>query len=158
MSVFGVVLLFLYGIVLGSFYNVVVYRLPRKLSLVHPRSHCPNCKRQLSPGELIPIFSFLLQRGRCRGCGTLISFRYPLVELITGLGFVASGFLSPNIPTLIVGLFLFSLLLVIALIDLEHKIIPNVLSLSGTVSALFFALMGWTIPIEQSLLGIIIGG
>lgn len=152
------VLVFLYGLVLGSFYNVVIYRLPRKQSLAYPASSCPGCGKKLSVFELIPILSFLMQGGKCRGCRQAISYQYPLVELVTGLGFVLVGEQATGLGNLLVGLIFFSLLLVIAFIDLQHKIVPNVLSVPGIVLALGFSLVGWSITWQQSILGIVIGG
>jgi leader peptidase (prepilin peptidase)/N-methyltransferase len=150
--------LFLYGTIFGSFYNVVIYRLPRQQSIVHPRSRCPNCQRHLTPGELVPLYSFIAQRGKCRGCGAPISIRYPLVELATGLGFAAVGFVSSGVLALLGGLIFFSLLVIIALIDLEHKLIPNILSIPGIIAGLLLSCLGWGVPWTQSLLGTAVGG
>lgn len=158
MDMVRAIFLFLYGLVLGSFYNVVIYRLPRKQSLVYPPSTCPGCGKRISFLELVPVLSFLAQRGRCRGCGMAISYQYPLVELITGLGFVVVGEKFTDLGHLGAGLVFFSLLLVMAFIDFQHKIIPNVLSLPGIILAFGFSIVGWSIPWHQSLLGIIFGG
>lgn len=152
-----VILLFIFGLVFGSFYNVVIYRLPRKLSLVRPGSSCPACQHRLSASELIPVFSFLWQRGRCKECGGLISWRYPLVELITALGFALVGWHSRLSFKLVVGLIFFSLLLLLALIDLEHKILPNLLTGLGIGLGLLFGLLGWTSSFWTSLLGAVFG-
>lgn len=149
--------LFLLGLVLGSFYNVVIYRLPRNLSLVTPGSSCPKCGHRLRASELIPLLSFLWQRGACKKCGERIALRYPLVELVTGLGFLAVYWHSPSLASLLVGLFFFSLLLLLALIDLEHKMLLNVLTIPGLMIGLLFAVFGWTSSLQMSALGAAVG-
>ena len=117
--------LFCLGLVMGSFFNVVIYRLPRGMSLVKPGSHCPQCGHSLRAAELIPVGSYLWQRGTCRSCGARIHWRYPAVELLTGVGFAAIEWTSSSWTQLIVGLVFFSILVVLAFIDLEHGILPN---------------------------------
>ena len=120
MDLFIVTVAFCFGLVFGSFFNVVIYRLPRGLSLVKPGSSCPICGHRLRAGELIPVLSFLWQRGACRVCGEKISWRYPVVELVTGLGFAFISWTSSSWTELAVGLVFYSFLLVLALIDLDH--------------------------------------
>jgi leader peptidase (prepilin peptidase)/N-methyltransferase len=157
MDLFIVTVAFCFGLVFGSFFNVVIYRLPRGLSLVKPGSSCPICGHRLRAGELIPVLSFLWQRGACRVCGEKISWRYPVVELVTGLGFAFISWTSSSWTELAVGLVFYSFLLVLALIDLDHKLLPNVLTLSGVGLGLVFSLLGWTIPFGQSVLGAAVG-
>jgi leader peptidase (prepilin peptidase)/N-methyltransferase len=149
--------IFLLGLVLGSFYNVVIYRLPRKLSLVKPGSSCPKCGHRLGVSELVPLFSFLWQKGACKQCGERIALRYPLVELTTGSGFLAIYWQSSSLGQLLVGLVFLSLLLLLALIDLEHKLLPNILTIPGLVLGLIFALFGWTSSFWLSVLGAGVG-
>ncbi len=151
------VLLFLFGLVFGSFFNVVIYRLPRGLSLISPASKCPQCGQALSVKELIPLLSFLLQEGRCRSCGALISWRYFFVELLTGLGFVAVWFFSTSLFEMIVGLVFFSFLIVLTFIDLEHLLLPNVLTVPGLILGLVFSLLGWSIPFTSAIIGAVLG-
>ena len=153
MEVFFVLWFFVLGLVLGSFFNVVVYRLPRKLSLIRPGSSCPHCGHRLSAGELVPIVSFLLQKGRCRECREPIAWRYPLVELVTGLGFALIALHSTSFSELVVGVVFFSLLLLLALIDFAHKLLLNVLTVPGIIIGLLFSLLGWTMPFWHSVLG-----
>ena len=150
-------LFFILGLIFGSFYNVVVYRLPKGLSLVKPRSSCPHCKHELTPGELVPILSYLWQRGRCKVCKEPISWRYPIVEFATGVGFALVAWKSIYWSDYLVGSVFFSLLLVLALIDLEHKLLPNKLTLSGLAIGLLFSLLGWNLPFFSSLLGGTVG-
>lgn len=148
---------FCYGLIFGSFYNVIVYRLPLGKSIIRPGSSCPKCGHELSFLELIPIISFLVQKRVCTVCKEPISWRYPLVELGTGMGFALVAWQSSIISEFIVGIVFISLLIILGLIDLDHKILPNVLTLSGMFVGLLFALLGWTISIGQSILGLVVG-
>jgi leader peptidase (prepilin peptidase) / N-methyltransferase len=111
--------------VLGSFLNVVVHRLPRGESLVHPRSRCPSCEKQIAGYDNIPIVSWLVLRGRCRHCGAPISPRYPAVELITALVFVAVVLVRGFDDDLIIELPFVAALIALAGIDLDHRLLPN---------------------------------
>jgi len=113
------------GTLVGSFLNVVVHRLPRGESVVHPRSRCPACGTQLAERDNVPVISWLVLRGRCRFCGVAISLRYPLVELATGLAFAAVVVIAGFHIDLLWQLPLVAALLAAAAIDLEHRIIPN---------------------------------
>ena len=123
------------GAVFGSFLNVVAYRLPRGESLARPRSRCPQCETPIRPYDNVPVLSWLALRGRCRSCKGAIPVRYPLVEAVTGLlcalVVIAKG---PDEDALL-GLALVLLLVPITLIDLDHRIIPNKLTLAGAVIA-----------------------
>jgi leader peptidase (prepilin peptidase) / N-methyltransferase len=115
----------LLGLAIGSFLNVVIYRVPRKESVVRPRSRCPGCGAQLAERDNIPVLSWVLLRGRCRTCGESISARYPLVELGTAGLFVAAGLrfgLDWALPAYLVFI---AALVAVTFIDLEHYIIPN---------------------------------
>jgi len=124
------------GAIFGSFLNVVAYRLPRGESLSRPRSRCPQCQTAIRPYDNVPVLSWLALRGRCRDCRAPISARYPLVEAVTGLlcalVVMAKG---PDVDAL-PGLVLVLLLVPITLIDLDHQIIPNKLTLLGAIVAL----------------------
>jgi leader peptidase (prepilin peptidase) / N-methyltransferase len=111
--------------VLGSFLNVVIHRLPRGESLVHPRSRCPSCETQIAGYDNIPIVSWLILRGRCRHCGAAISPRYPAVELITALVFAAVVLVRGFDDDLIIELPFVAGLIALAGIDLDHKLLPN---------------------------------
>jgi leader peptidase (prepilin peptidase)/N-methyltransferase len=115
----------LLGATVGSFLNVVVHRLPRRESLVKPRSRCPGCGLQVRALDNIPVFSWLALRGRCRGCGERISVRYPLVELMTAAVFAAVAMSRGLELELVVLLPFAAMLLAVAAIDLEHRIVPN---------------------------------
>ncbi len=128
------------GAIIGSFLNVVAYRLPRHQSLITPASHCPGCGTPVKPYDNIPVLSWLLLRGHCRACGTAISLRYPLVEAATGL--LCVGAVLTGASTAHVALHLALILLVVpaALIDLEHRIIPNKITALGAIVALALGL------------------
>ncbi|MFQ3615483.1 MAG: prepilin peptidase [Cyanobacteriota bacterium] len=138
-------LVFLIGASVGSFLNVVVYRVPAGLSLLHPPSRCPSCLTPIKPYDNVPVLGWLWLRGKCRTCKAPIPLRYPLVELITGLLFVAVA-QSFALPLPAIGYWaLVSWLLALALIDLDTLTLPNVLTQSGLVAGLVFqAAMGWS--------------
>jgi leader peptidase (prepilin peptidase)/N-methyltransferase len=124
------------GLLLGSFLNVVAYRLPRGESLVHPRSRCPHCETQLRAIDNVPLFSWLALRGRCHHCGAPVSARYPLVELTTAALFVAVVATQDEAWRIVLGLLLVTALVPITLIDLDHRIIPNKITGPFAVAAL----------------------
>ena len=113
------------GAVVGSFLNVVIHRLPRGESLVHPRSRCPGCGKQIASYDNVPIVSWLALRGRCRHCGEPISPRYPVVELLTALTFAAVVLVRGFDDDLILELPFVAALIALAGIDLDHKLLPN---------------------------------
>ncbi len=125
MTGFYIVLFFLFGLIFGSFYNVVGFRLPKDEEIVFEKSHCPKCKHTLQWYELIPVFSFLLQKGKCRYCHEKISLFYPFIELGTGLLFAVSFYSFGFHYDLILSLILVSLFMVILVSDLNFLIIPD---------------------------------
>src|SRR4030095_2623664 len=140
------------GLVVGSFANVVIHRLPLGLSVVRPRSRCPRCGRAIAAWENVPVLSYLVLRGRCAGCRAPISVRYPLVEAANGLGYFGlAWWFGPSLPTL-VRMALLTMLLVLALIDLDHQILPDVLTLPGIAAGLLAsALPGPPTPLDAVL-------
>jgi leader peptidase (prepilin peptidase) / N-methyltransferase len=128
------------GAVFGSFLNVVVHRLPRHESLVTPASHCPKCGTPVKPYDNVPILSWLLLRGHCRGCGASISVRYPLIEAATAALCVAAVLTHRSASAIALSLVLILLLVPAAVIDLEHRIIPNRITGLGAVLALALGL------------------
>jgi leader peptidase (prepilin peptidase)/N-methyltransferase len=137
---------FLLGLVVGSFANVCIHRLPRGESVVSPPSRCPSCGERIGARDNLPLVSFLLLRGRCRGCRARISWRYPAVEAANGLLWLALAVTrGPGLPTLVLLPFV-TALLVLSLIDLEHQILPDVITLPGIGLGLAAsALPGWPI-------------
>ena len=132
----------LFGLIIGSFLNVCIYRVPRKLSVVSPhRSYCPKCERTLTSWENIPVFSWLLLRGRCRGCQESISGQYPLVELLSAIASVESYLTFGATPTAVVVYLFTATLIVITFIDFEFKLIPNVISYPGITFGLILGIV-----------------
>jgi leader peptidase (prepilin peptidase)/N-methyltransferase len=113
------------GAVVGSFLNVVIWRLPRGASLVTPGSHCPACERPIAPYDNVPVVSWLVLRGRCRRCGGRISVRYPLVELLTAAAFGAVVAVRGFDSDLVLELPFVACLIALAGIDIDHKLLPN---------------------------------
>ncbi len=126
----------MFGAILGSFLNVVVYRLPRRESLVRPASRCPRCQAPIRPYDNVPLLSWLLLRGRCRDCSAPIPWRYPLVEALSALLCVAAVLAGDSTATIVLDVVFILLLVPIALIDLEHRIIPNSLTALGALLAI----------------------
>ena len=124
------------GAIAGSFLNVVTYRLPRHESLMMPASHCTRCGTPVKPYDNIPILSFLLLRGHCRSCGASISARYPLVEALTAALCVGAVLAHSSPAGIALGVGLILIMVPAALIDIEHRIIPNRLTALGAVLAL----------------------
>lgn len=146
------------GLIVGSFLNVVIVRLPAQRSLVHPRSACAACGTAIAWHDNIPILSFALLRGRCRACGIRISWRYPLVEALTGVLFaLAAAALGPTIDFLVAAAFL-AALVAITFIDLDHQIIPNVVTYPGIVAGLLASLLSPRISWLDAALGVLVGG
>jgi leader peptidase (prepilin peptidase)/N-methyltransferase len=123
------------GLLLGSFINVVAYRLPRNESLVAPASRCPGCETPIKPYDNVPVLSWLLLRGRCRSCGTSIAWRYPLVELATALLLALTVVVIGANEDVWLGLAFALLLVPVTVIDIDFRIIPNTLMIAGTVAA-----------------------
>lgn len=145
------------GACLGSFANVLIYRIPREQSLIKPGSRCPECDRPIPPLENIPILSWLVLGGKCRGCGKPIPVRYLLIEIVAaGLGIVTVSTYGLTYAGFAYGL-LFLALLVLIIIDLEHWLLPFIITvpmtLVGLAGAVFFDLR----PIADSLVGIAVG-
>ena len=123
------------GLLVGSFLNVVAHRLPRGESLVRPRSRCPECGTQLRAIDNIPVISWLALRGRCHHCGASISARYPIVELVTGALYIAVVASQDDAVRIVLGLLLVTVLVPITLIDLELRIIPNIITGPAALAA-----------------------
>lgn len=146
-----------WGACVGSFLNVCIFRLPRGESLVWPGSRCPACRRALSWFENVPILSWIVIGGRCRTCAAPISVMYPSVELVTAATFVCTYLLYGFTPLGVVRVAFASALIVLFVTDLQHKILPNVITLPGIVIGFACSLFlppGWT----DSLIGIVAGG
>ena len=145
----------LLGLAVGSFLNVCIHRLPRKESILHPRSRCPHCRKILNIHDLFPVISYLSTLGRCRYCGEVISYRYPLVESLTAALFVILYLKYSLSFDLFLYLIFASLLVVAAFADMETEIIPDSISILGGIPALLiFSFAG--MPLHP-LLGMVCG-
>ena len=146
------------GLIIGSFSNVCIFRIPKNESIVFPASHCPNCHTPIKAIDNVPILSFLLLKGKCRKCGEKISIRYPVVEFLTGAIYLLIFLIyGRSYQTLIYAL-LSSALIIISFIDLDVQIIPDEISLPGIVIGLALSFIVPYISYLNSLLGIIAGG
>lgn len=150
---------FFLGLAIGSFLNVLIYRLPRGRSIVSPGSFCPKCEKPIRFYDNIPLISYILLRGRCRNCGSPISLRYPAVEVLTGgLFYLLVGLkgLSAELLALIV---LIGLLIAISLIDLDFQIVPDLLSIGGLLMGLGFSFFrNPHFYFRDALYGVLVGG
>ena len=145
------------GASIGSFLNVCIYRLPEGESVVAPRSRCPECGMQIGWRDNFPVLSYLLLRGRCRGCGVRISPQYPLVELATALIWLAAAVrYGATWQALTVAVF-FTLLLGIAMTDARTYVIPDEFTIGGTILGVLLSIAPGGVTITQSLLGAAVG-
>jgi len=150
------ILALILGLILGSFYNVCIYRYLTGKSIILPASHCPLCKHKLSWWENVPLVSFMILRGKCRSCGQKISLRYPVVELISALSALGLAFKFGPGLIFFVYLFFFGLLIVASFIDLDSFVLPDIITLPGGVLA-FAASFILPISWQDSLSGAILG-
>ena len=142
-----------FGLVVGSFLNVVIHRVPRRESVVWPPSHCPHCEEPIRPGDNLPLISYVLLRGRCRNCKEPISARYPAVEATTGLLFGAAAYEFGASLALLPALVLISALIPLAVIDLERRLLPNAIVGPAALVGLALSILAnpagwWTYPLS----------
>jgi leader peptidase (prepilin peptidase)/N-methyltransferase len=149
---------FLFGLIVGSFLNVCIYRIPRERSIVHPGSSCTECGEPIRWYDNIPLVSFAMLRGKCRGCGSPISWRYPIVELLTGL--ICAGLFYLYGPTIRFAIYflLSASLIVVTMIDIDFHIIPDGISIPGIPIGFGLSFLNPDISWQQSALGILFGG
>jgi len=157
-EIISIVILSLLGLIVGSFSNVCIYRIPRNESIVFPASHCPKCRKTIRPIDNIPLLSYILLKGRCRNCKSKISIRYPIVELLTGLIYLIVYLIYGLSIQTLVYIILSSALIIIAFIDLNQQIIPDVISLPGIVIGFIISFFVPYISFVDSILGIAVGG
>jgi len=149
---------FVFGAIIGSFLNVCIHRVPLKISVVHPPSRCPQCKKNIAFYDNLPMLSWLLLKGRCRNCGLKIPGRYPLVELYSALLALCVYFkygLTLETP---IYFFFIAALLVVTFIDIDHRIIPNVITLPGIPLCFLATFLLPRISWVDALIGIMAGG
>lgn len=149
---------FVFGAVVGSFLNVCIYRIPAGVSIVSPPSRCPACSKRIAFYDNIPIISYIVLMGRCRRCGSAVSARYPVVEAITGI-FASALFFKFGLTP---GFFIYSVfiaaLIVITFIDIDHQIIPDVISLPGIPLGIISSFFLPSVGVADSVIGAIAGG
>ncbi|PSL35142.1 type 4 prepilin peptidase 1 [Planomicrobium soli] len=157
MTITYAVFFFIFGLVFGSFFNVVGLRVPKKESIAYPPSHCTNCNRQLTAIDLVPVLSFLFLRGKCRTCGSKIHWVYPLMEFVTGALFTLSFLHFGFTPELAIAILFVSLLVIITVSDIAYMLIPDRVLLPFAAVLL---VLRFVIPLDSwwdSLLGAVVG-
>ena len=157
------IFIFIIGLLIGSFLNVCIYRIPVEQSITFPPSHCTNCKTKLRPVDLIPVLSYLRYKGKCRYCGEKISLQYPIIEILNGLIYILIFINFGYSANFVFYSILSSLLVVIGVIDYKHTIIPNGSIIFGLIAGLIYRLilplvLELEIPWIDSILGLLIGG
>lgn len=151
-------LMFIIGIVVGSFLNVLIYRLPAGESIISPPSSCPHCGTHIKFYDNIPILSYIILRAKCRHCRNPISIQYPMVEMTNGAGYLFLAWrFGLSIETIMYA-FLLSSMIVVSVIDLHHKIIPDVITLPGIVIGIVGSIFFLPTGFKASLTGILLGG
>lgn len=159
MSILNLILIFLFGLAIGSFLNVVIYRAKIKKSILRPRSFCPHCKHLLAWFDLIPVLSFVSLKGRCRYCRKKISPVYALVELATGILFVLFYLQNSNFNlALAFNLFFVSILIVTFVYDLRYYLIIDNVILLGAIAAIFASIFLGGLSFPQAILGSLAAG
>jgi len=147
------VFIVVFGLMIGSFLNVCIYRIPKKESIVIPRSHCPHCNHQLRVWENIPVISFLMLKGLCSSCKNKISFRYPIIELLTAILLLMAYFRFGLSVDFFIYSFFLCLLVVITFIDIDTLEIPNGLLLFGLIIGIYTIVRNGMNGLSQSLIG-----
>ncbi|MBF0225012.1 MAG: prepilin peptidase [Desulfobacterales bacterium] len=149
---------FIFGICVGSFMNVCIYRLPNSKSIVKPNSHCPQCLTPIKFYDNIPLLSYIFLQGKCRKCKLIIPFRYPLVEFLSGICAVAVLIrYGISYESIIYYIFIASLIVII-FIDIDHQIIPDIITLPGILIFFLASLLMPSIKLLDSIIGILLGG
>lgn len=150
-------LVFLFGLTIGSFLNVCIFRIPQGISIIAPPSNCPQCSQRLRVLDLIPVISYLFLRGKCRYCGMPISLRYPLVELCCGVGFFVLYLQFGLTIQCLMAIVLFSGLVVCSLIDLDYQIIPDRVNLVLFLAGFLLLSLQSTALLVNGLIGAVVG-
>ncbi len=154
----NVVLIFILGLIVGSFSNVCIYRIPRNESMIYPASHCPKCRSSIRPIDNIPLLSYILLKGKCHNCGSKISIQYPVVEFLTGIIYIFIFLIYGLTLQSLIYIILSSALIIIAFIDLNEQIVPDIISLPGIVIGLILSFFVPYISFINSVLGVVVGG
>lgn len=157
MEIYYIITLFIFGIIFGSFFNVVGYRLPKEESIIFPASHCPNCNYQLKAMDLIPILSYFILGGKCRSCKKKISWFYPLFEFITGILFSLSYIVFGYNIELLIALIFISSMIIVFISDYQTMIIPDEVIIFSAITILLLTFLnsGLSTTIDAFLNGLI---
>jgi leader peptidase (prepilin peptidase) / N-methyltransferase len=158
MYIAHLILVFIFGAVVGSFLNVCIYRIPRKKSIIYPPSACPQCDKPVRFYDNIPLVSYLVLKGKCRDCGARISFRYFLIELITAIIFTLIYRKWGLSSEFFIQVFFAAVLIVISFIDYDFQIIPDILSIGGMVAGLIISFVRPGFRVMDAVYGVLIGG
>ncbi|MBN1621944.1 MAG: prepilin peptidase, partial [Endomicrobiales bacterium] len=153
--------IFLLGLIVGSFVNVCIHRIPRNESILKPRSHCPNCNKTIKWHDNIPLLSFIVLKGKCRFCKSRISWQYPIIELLTAILFTNLAFKYYNNPAFLIIYILFTLILIIVSgIDFFHQIIPDTFNFILIIGGLLFSFINFQLgaDLKIRLINSILGG
>ncbi len=153
---FNNLLVFVWGLIIGSFINVVIYRVPLGKSIIGPSSHCPVCSETIMVRDLVPVIGYVLLKGKCRCCREKISLRYPMVEVLTGVSFLLVYLNTGSTIRAVVGGYLSVLVIASAFIDMEHGIIPDKLTSIGIMAG--FLLSPFTVTLVSAAAGSIFFG
>ena len=157
MTIIYMCLFFVYGLVFGSFFNVVGLRIPKGESIVRPPSHCTVCDRNLTIKDLVPFFSYVFLKGKCRGCGTKIHWVYPVMELVTGLLFAFAYYQIGFHLELVVALLFISLLVIITVSDIAYMLIPDKILLFFLIPLIVLRVIEPLNPWWDSIVGAFVG-
>ena len=157
MTIIYMFLFFLYGLIFGSFFNVVGLRIPKKESIVRPPSHCTVCDRRLTIKDLVPVFSYVFLKGKCRGCGTKIHWVYPVMELVTGLLFAFAYYQLGFTLELAVALLFISLLVIITVSDIAYMLIPDKILVFFLIPLIVLRVFVPLSPWWDSIIGAFVG-
>ena len=153
-----IILIFVLGLIVGSFSNVCIYRIPKNKSVIYPASHCPKCHTTIKPVDNIPVVSYVLLKGRCRNCKKKISIQYPIVELLTGIIYLITYLIYGLTMQYLVYIILASALIIIAFIDLNEQIVPDLICLPGIGIGLILSFFVPFMSFINSASGVLVGG
>lgn len=158
MYITHLIIVFIFGAVVGSFLNVCIYRIPRKKSIIYPPSGCPQCEKPIRIYDNIPLVSYLVLKGKCRDCKAPISFRYFVVELITAVVFTLIYRRWGLSYEFFIQIFFTAILIVISFIDYDFQIIPDILSIGGMVAGLIISFVRPGFQVMEAVYGVLLGG
>lgn len=155
MEIYYSTLIFVFGLLLGSFYNVVGYRIPNNMSIIKPGSFCPKCKHELKWYELIPVFSFLIQGGKCKKCKCRISFFYPIIESLTGVLFLISYLVFGFTPEFAIAILSASFFVIVIVSDFNYLIISDEVTIFFSITSIVLQLI--LFGVEMTISAIVYG-